>query len=161
MEQFGSRVNEFFQKLVGFMQETGIIFMALLALLGLLLFLISGKNLIIKRIGLMMGIIFGVGIFVFAYVPIIYYYYSIGGHAPATTEVETVFSSTTTWFTQLFRVLMIIGAPIAGTIMLLGLLVRGLGTNNPQTKRRGLGMIIVSPIILFVVYLVPNILHFL
>lgn len=161
LERVGDNVAVFFQKLIGFMQETGIIFMALLALFGLLLYLVSGKNPIVKRLGLMMSIIFGIFIFVFAYMPILYYYYTGGGQAPVDTQMEDVFDSTHNWMSGLFRVLLIIGAPVAVTVMLIGLLIRGTGANNPMSKRRGLGMILVSPLVVFLLYLIPSILHFL
>ena len=135
--------------------------MALMALIGLLLFLISGKNPIIKRIGLMMSIIFGVFIFVFAYMPVLYYYYTGGGLAPADTQVNDVLNGTHSRLSGLFGPILVVGIPITVTIMLLGLLVRGIGANNPMSIRRGYGMIMLSPIILFMLYIIPNILHFL
>lgn len=161
LDRAGENISDFFQKFVGFMQETGIIIMALLALLGLLLFLISGKNPIIKRAGFMMSIIFGVFIFVFAYMPVLYYYSTGGGPADADTQIDEVFDSTHYWLAGLFWVLIIVGTPITATVMLLGLLVRGIGANNPMSKRRGVGMLLLSPIILFMLYTIPNILQFL
>jgi magnesium-transporting ATPase (P-type) len=161
LDQVGSNISNFLQKFVGFMQETGIIFMALLALLGLLLYLVAGNNPIIKRLGLMMGIIFGVFIFIFAYLPVLYYYYTGGGHAPADTQIDEVFDKTHNGMAGMFHVILIIGIPITVTVMLLGLLVRGLGANNPMRKRKGVGMVLISPIILFLLYIIPNILRFL
>ncbi|TVX99429.1 hypothetical protein [Paenibacillus cremeus] len=161
LDHISNNVNMFFQKIVGFMQDTGIVFMTLLALVGLLLFLISGKNPIVKRVGLMMSIVFGIFIFVFAYMPVLYYYYTGGGPAPANTQIEEVFDATHSGIIQMFKVLLIIGTPVAVTVMLLGLLIRGLGANNPMSKRRGFGMMLLSPIILLMLYLIPNILRFL
>lgn len=161
LDRVGNNVNVLFQKFVGFMQDTGIIFMALLALFGLLLFLVSGKNPIVKRVGMMMSIVFGVFIFVFAYMPVLYYYYTGGEPAPANTQIEEVFVTTHSGLSRMFKVLLIIGIPVVVTVMLLGLLIRGLGANNPMSKRRGIGMVMLSPIILFLLYIIPNILHFL
>jgi hypothetical protein len=161
LDEIASRFEILLQKFVGFMQGTGIVFMALLALIGLLLFLISGKNLIIKRIGFLMSIIFGIFIFIFAYMPILYYHYTDGGPVTTDTQIEEVMDSTHSWLSGLFGVLIVIGTPITATVMLLGLLVRGIGASNPMSKRKGVGMVLLSPIILFMLYIIPNLLQFL
>ncbi|MGF7036061.1 hypothetical protein J2T17_007112 [Paenibacillus mucilaginosus] len=156
------RIDLFFQKILGAVQGGGITIMTLGALVGVMLILIAGKNPITKRVGYVMSIAFGVSIFTVAYGPILFYYYTGGGIvSEEVRQTEEIFSSATSWLDQLFGVLLKIGTPIVVTIILIGLFVRGRGSNNPQLKRMGIGMVLFSPVVLLLFVVVPKLLQFL
>lgn len=151
---------DFLHRFIGFLQETGIHFMILIAILGLMLFLLAGNSPIIKRAGLVTGIVFGIGSLLAAYIPVLMYYFA-GDRYKREAVITGIVKDSSTEVQQVFSVLFELTVPITVTLILIGLMVRGLGSTNPKKKRKGIGMILSSSLILFLVYAVPKLIVFL
>lgn len=151
---------EFFEKVIGFIQETGIVFMLLIALIGLMLYLLAGNNPIMKRGGLVVSIVFGVGTLAAAYLPVSMYYF-LSDERRAKYFLEVVADDSVSTIEHIFVSLFKIALPIAITAILIGLMIRGLGALNPKTKRKGIGIIITSSLVLLAIFVTPKLVIFL
>lgn len=158
MENLANNLSVMFEKIIGFFQGTGMYLMGLLALMGLLLFLLSGNSAIMKRVGIVMAIAFGFGIFVVSYVPVLFYYY-MSDERKKYLAAE-IYTDSLTTITGLFDTIFDLALPLVVTCVIIGLMIRGLGATNPMKKRKGEGLILISPLILLLVYVMPTILEF-
>lgn len=129
------RLLDLSQRIIGFLQETGIVFMILISLIGLMLFLLSGNSPIIKRAGIVTAIIFGLGSFGAAYIPVIMYYFT-SDQRNREELLGVVAEDSVGNIYKLFDVLLDLSIPITITIILIGLMVRGLGANNPKKREK-------------------------
>ena len=158
---FFDSIGELLEKIIGFMQGSGIVFFAFLSIVGVLLMLVAGKNLIARRLGFFMALMFAIGIFVFTYVPILYYFKINSMVIGEVKDADSIFSGASSSIGYLFGSLLILGTPIIATMIFIGLTLRGFGSVNPQKKRTGLAICIFSPLILLIIYTVPTVLRFL
>lgn len=157
MEQMQHAVNTVMEQLIRLLQLVGIPAMGVLFIVGALILLTSGKNPRRKRAGYIMTVVFGIGILIVAYVPLLAYEY--GGDAPRTVtgneSIESMVDSSAGLGGIFFKALKYISVPLTFTMFYLGILVILLAAKSPQRKRLGIGISILSPLVLAVVFLIP------
>lgn len=157
MEQMQLATNTVLEQIVRFLQLIGIPIMGVLFIAGMLILLTSGKNPRRRRAGYIMTIAFGIGILLVAYVPLLAY--EFGGDEPweATGDesIESMVDSSSGLGAVLFKGIKYGAIPLTFSMFYLGMLVVLLAAKSPQRKRLGIGIMILCPIVLTVVFVLP------
>jgi hypothetical protein len=161
MENIEQAASTVMEQAIRLLQLVGIPVMGLLFLIGLLVLLTSGKNPRRKRAGFIMSLAFGIGILVVSYVPLLGYEYLSSDRpleATGNETIESMVDSSTGIGDYLFKGLRYTAIPITFSIFYLGMLIMLLAAKSPQRKRLGLGMMILSPIVMSTVFALPYLL---
>ncbi|WP_158299634.1 hypothetical protein [Paenibacillus antri] len=157
MQELADKVSILFEQVIRLLQLVGIPVMGVLFIVGFIILLTSGKNPRRKRAGYIMTIVFGIGILLVSYVPLLAYKY--GGEAPKeATGDETIYSmvdSSAGLGSMFFTGLKYAAIPLTFTMFYIGIMIVLLAAKSPQRKRLGIGISLLSPITLAIVFLIP------
>lgn len=149
-----------FGQAIRLIQLVGIPLMGFLLVLGLIILLTSGKNPRRKRAGMIMTIGFSIGVFVISYVPLLAYRY--GGDRPreatGNETVNNMVDSSAGFGSSLFTGLKYGSIPLVFTMFYVGMIIILTASKSPQKKRLGLGIMLLSPLVLTVVFILPKLL---
>lgn len=158
MEDIFSGLYLIMQQLVRLLQLVGLPVFAVLFIIGLLLLLTAGKNPIRKRRGYIFTIVFGIGSLLVAYLPVITH--TFGNATPESVaqseDITEMVDSASMIGTNLFQGIWYVSIPVVFTMFYMGMLIRTVAGKNPQRKRLGLGMMIFSPVVLGVAFVIPH-----
>lgn len=156
---FNGEIGKVIEQAIRFLQIIGIPLMAFLCVIGFLILLTSGKNPLRKRLGYKFVIVFGIGILIIAYAPLLRYSYAPDTPVQGNTDsVEGLVDSTMGFGSYIFKGLWYASIPVVVTMFYAGMNVRLVAGKNPQTKRLGLGLMMFSPLVLGIAFVLPSLL---
>lgn len=156
---FNGKIGELIEQAVRLLQIVGIPLMAFLCIIGFLILLTAGKNPLRKRLGYKFVIVFGIGILLIAYAPLLRYSYAPATPTEGNTDsVEEMVNSTINFGAYIFKGLWYASIPVVVTMFYTGMNVRFVVSKNPQTKRLGLGLMLFSPLVLAIAFVLPSLL---
>lgn len=159
MNKFSLLLEQF----VRLLQLVGIPLFGTMFVLGIVILLTSGKNPWRRRLGYIMTITCFFGVLGIAYAPAIVYMYEneVPIYLAKYKTVNTMVDGSTTVGNLLFKGLWYATVPICATIFYVGGIIRLQAAKNPQRTRLGWGLMMFSPIVLGVAYVVPSLLSLL
>lgn len=163
MEQLQESTITFSQQIIRFIQIVGIPLFGFLLLIGLIILLTSGKNPHRKRKGFVMTIVSGIGVLAISYVPVLSYYWGQkrSENVTGNETIESMVDSSRSIGSFLFESIQKGSIPILFTVFYIGLIILLTAAKSPQKKRLGIGTMIFSPIVLGVVFIMPQLLSLL
>jgi hypothetical protein len=147
------------EQAVRLLQLVGLPIIGVLLVIGFMILLTSGKNPRRKRIGYAFSIGFFILLLLDAYLPVFIFHYT-GDTPHSATGRETIYgmvSSTGGIGDMLFTALKHISIPLTFMVFYIGILVALCAAKNPQRKRLGVGLMMFSPVVLGLTWLVPYI----
>ncbi|MFC5450658.1 hypothetical protein ACFPOG_20610 [Paenibacillus aestuarii] len=155
MDNIQHAANTVMEQLIRLLQLIGIPVMGVLFIIGFLVLLTSGKNPRRKRAGYIMTVAFGIGILIISYIPLLAYEYGGMREATGNETIDSMVNSSAGLGAVFFKGLKYAAVPLTFTMFYVGVLVALVAAKSPQRKRLGMGICILSPIALLIVFVIP------
>lgn len=145
------------EQAIRLLQLVGLPIMGVLLVVGLMTLLTSGKNPRRKRVGYTFTIGFSILTLLVAYLPAFIFFHSGDTPREATGNetIEGMVNSTAGIGEKLFTAVQYIASPLTFFVFVLGILIVLCAAKNPQRIRLGYGMMLFSPIVLGMSFVIP------
>lgn len=157
MDEIFAGIHVVLEQAIRLLQVLGLPIFSVMVIVGLLLLLTAGKNPRRKKLGYVFVIVFGISALLVAYAPLIALSVSEADVSSTGNEsIEEMVDGSRTIGSSLFKGVWYLSIPVVFTMFYFGLLVRLSAAKNPMKKRLGLGMMLFSPVVLLITYVLPH-----